>query len=181
MKNILIVVIGNTGNEPEALRQSLENFGYFVATKYIGRPNDFISVLNGNLFFEPDCIILSCHGEDGRIIMPVLGEDIYESDEPRGNLSASDIDKCLKLHGKLIINLGCTTGEKTLAKVFSKQNIYIAPDDYIEGNAALYFAISLFYEMSKDNVQLKEAYKVAKANDSETRLFQFFDRGLYEV
>ena len=38
VKNVLIIVIGNTGNESEVLRQSLERFGYFVAVKYIGRP-----------------------------------------------------------------------------------------------------------------------------------------------
>lgn len=174
MKNILILVIGSPGNEPEALRQSLEYFGYFVATKYIGRPNDLISVLNGEMIFDPDCIILSCHGENGEIIMPVLGDDVYEPDEPRGNMTASDIDKHLKLQGKLILNLGCTTGETALAKVFSKQNTYIASNDYTEGNAALYFAISLFYEMSKDAAQLDKSFKIAKATDSETKLFQIF-------
>ncbi len=174
MKNILIVVIGATGNEPEALRQSLEYFGYFVAIKYIGRPNDFLSILNGELPFEPDCIIISCHGENGAIIMPVLGDDIYQPNEPRGNISATDIDKHLKLQGKLILNLGCTTGEKALAKAFSKQNTYIAPTDYIEGNSALYFAISLFYEISKDVTQLKKSYKKVKSTDKETELFEIF-------
>lgn len=174
MKNVLIVVIGNTGSEAEAVRQSLESFGYFVAVKYIGRPNDFVSVLNGDLIFEPDAIILSCHGEEGEILMPLLGENVYEPNEPRGNMSASDIDKYLKLQDKLILNLGCTTGETAIAKAFSKQNTYIAPDDYIEGNAALYFAISLFYELSKEGARLEEAFKVAKANESETELFQIF-------
>lgn len=173
IKNILILVIGCTGNEPEALRQSLEYFGYFVAIKYIGRPNDLISVLNGEMIFDPDCIILSCHGEDGEIIMPVLGDDLYEADEPRGNFSASDIDKYLELKNKLILNLGCTTGEKALAKAFSKQNTYIASDDYTEGNATLYFAISLFYEMSK-GTELDKSYKTAKATDGETKLFHIF-------
>lgn len=176
MKNVLIIVIGNTGSEAEALRQSLEAFGYFVGIKYIGRPNDFLSVLKGNLIFDPDCLILSCHGDEGEIVMPALGESVYESDEPRGNLSASHIEKYLKLQGKLILNMGCTTGQAAIAKAFAKQNIYIAPNDYIEGSAALYFAISLFYEMSKDGAQLEESFKVARGKDSETELFQLFCR-----
>ena len=96
MKNVLIVVIGNTGSEAEALRQSLEAFGYFVAIKYIGRPNDFVSVLKGELVFEPDSIILSCHGDDGEILMPLLGENVYEPNEPRGNMSGTDIERYLK-------------------------------------------------------------------------------------
>ncbi len=174
MNNILIIVIGSTGNEPEALRQTLEYFGCFVAVKYIGRPNDLISVLQGDLIFDPDCIVISCHGENGEIIMPVLGDDVYEKDEPRGNFSASDISKHLKLKDKLILNLGCTTGAGALPEVFKKNNTYIAPKDYIEADSALYFAISLFYEMSKDGVKMKDAYKKAKATDDETKLFQFY-------
>lgn len=174
MKNILIVVIGNVDSEKEALRHSLELFEYFVAVKYIGRPKDLFSVLKGDLPFDPDCIILSCHGEDGEIIMPELGEDIYEPDEPRGNFSALDVDKHLNLRGKLILNLGCTTGKTTLANAFSKQNTYIAPVDYILGNAALFFAITFFYEMTKEGAQVESAYKVAKERDSETGLFQLY-------
>lgn len=174
MKNILILVIGGTGNEPEALRQALEYFGFFVAVKYIGRPKDFMAVLGGETVFDPDCIILSCHGEDGEIIMPVLGEAVYEADEPRGNVTASDIDKYLNLQGKLILNLGCTTGEKAMATAFAKQNTYVASNDYTEGNAALYFAVTLFYELSKDGVSVAEAFKKAKSTDSETQLFQIY-------
>ncbi|NLD88611.1 MAG: delta-aminolevulinic acid dehydratase [Clostridiales bacterium] len=174
MKNILIVVIGNTGNESESLRQSLEAFGYFVATSYVGRPNDFIAILNGQIPFDPDCIILSCHGDDGRIVMPPVGEDVYQPDEPRGNFTAMEVDHHLSVHDKLILNLGCTTGNSDLANAFSKQNTYIAPCDYVEGNAALYFAISLFYEISKADTSLQVAFEVAKAHDNETSLFHIF-------
>lgn len=173
MKNILILVIGSTGNEPEALRQSLEYFGYFVATKYIGRANDLIAVLNGDLPVNADCIIFSCHGENGEIVMPVLGDDVYATGEPWGNISASDINKYIKLRDKLILNLGCTTGKKELAKAFSIENTYIASDDYTEGNSALYFAISFFYELSK-GTDLDNAYTTAKSIDSETELFKIF-------
>lgn len=171
MKTVLIVVIGNTGSEHEALRQSLECFGYFVATKYIGRPMEFIDLLKGGLLFDPDCIILSCHGDEGNIVMPILDERIYEPDEPRGNLSASDIQKYLTWTGKMILNLGCTTGSDDLARVFSRNNLYIAPGDYVQGNAALYFALSLFYELSKTGTKLEKAYMAAKAIDRETECF----------
>lgn len=87
INSILIAAFGNTGNEPEAIRQALECFNYFVAIKYIGRPNDFIDILNDNLSFNFDCVILSCHGKDGSIIMPVLADEVYEKDEPKGDFS----------------------------------------------------------------------------------------------
>ena len=45
MKNILIINLLNTGNEAEALRQTLEYMNFFVGIKNIGRPKDFIDVL----------------------------------------------------------------------------------------------------------------------------------------
>ena len=171
MNTVLIAVIGNTGNEPEAVRQSLEAFGYTVLTKYIGRPNDFVDVLAGYLPLDPDYIILSCHGENGEIIMPELGESVYTKDEPRGNFTAEHIRDHLRLTGKVIVNLGCTTGESDLAGAFSASNTYISPADYIDGRAALFFTIRLFYEIAQNGRSVSDAYKIACATDSETSIF----------
>lgn len=174
MKNVLIAVIGNTGNEPEAIRQTLEYFDCLVMTIYIGRPNDFIDVLDEKFPFDADTVILSCHGEDGRILMPVLGGDFYLEDEPRGHFGVEEIAKWLTMRNKTIINLGCTTGNEKMAGIFSKQNIYIAPDDYVEARSALFFLIHLFYEIMQNGVTLREAYEKARNTDEETRLFRFF-------
>lgn len=171
MKNVLIVAIGDVGNEPEAIRQILERFNYFVGVKYVGRPRDFIKVLLNELPFEPDYIIISCHGDNGMIKMPILADEVYEAEELRGDFSADLVNKYLKLKGKIIINLGCTTGYKDMLKTFSKDNIYIAPCDYIDGNAAVFFVIHLFYEMCQNGRTLEEAYTLASGTDSETALF----------
>ena len=171
MKNILIVAIGDVGNEPEAIRQILERFNYFVGVKYVGRPDDFIEVLLNELPFDPDCIIISCHGDNGKIKMPVLADEVYEADEPRDDFSADLVNKYLKLKGKIIINLGCTTGYKEMLGTFSKDNTYIAPYDYIDGNAAVFFVIHLFYEMCQNGRTLEEAYTLASGTDNETALF----------
>jgi hypothetical protein len=39
---VIIADFGNTGNEPEALRQALEYYGYTVLKRNIGRPDDVI-------------------------------------------------------------------------------------------------------------------------------------------
>lgn len=171
MQNILIVNISGTGNEAEALRQTLENMNYFVGLKNIGRPRDFINVLAGKMPFDPDCIIISCHGHDGKIIMPILEDSLYETDEPRGDFSSEEINRFIDISGQVIINLGCTTGIKALADAFSANNIYIAPEGYIEGNAALFFTIRLFYEMASNKCDITQAYLAAKETDAETRLF----------
>lgn len=174
MQNILIVNISGTGNEAEALRQTLENMNYFVCLKNVGRPRDFTDVLAGKLPFDPDCIIISCHGHDGKIIMPELEDSLYEIDEPMGDFSSEEINRFIDISGKVIINLGCTTGSKALADAFSANNIYIAPRGYIEGNAALFFTISFFYQLTSRKCDITQAYLSAKETDDETRLFLLY-------
>lgn len=82
MKKVLIVSFNDAGNEAQALRQVLELYGFLVLIKYIGRPNDFIDVLEDKVELNADYIIVSRHGEDGKIIMPKLHESIYLQDEP---------------------------------------------------------------------------------------------------
>ena len=172
MKKILIVCIGNIGNETEAIRQTLEYFGALVLVKYVGRPQDFIDVLQGQLPFDADSILISCHGEAGRIIMPELGEEVYTSSEPRGSFGATELEKYCCLKDKLIVNTGCTTGEEALAEVFSHANTYIAPGDYVEGNSALMFVQRFYYEMVQNEKSVEEAFEIAKAMDTETDLFR---------
>lgn len=176
MMRVLIAVIGNTGNEPEALRQVLESFGCLVLTKYIGRPNNFISVLNGAIPFDPDFVILSCHGQDGEIIMPVLGDFVYTEDEPRGNFSPSEISQHLHLTEKVIISTGCTTGTSELAATFSKCNVYIAPDNYVEGNAVLLFVVDFFYQIVQKKCSIYDAWNHARALDAETSQIVFYSK-----
>lgn len=176
MLRVLIAVIGNTGNEPEAIRQVLESFGCLVLTKYIGRPNDFVSVLSGAIPFDPDIVVLSCHGEGGRIIMPDLDHSVYGEDEPRGSFSAKEIKRYLTLTSKTIINTGCTTGLPDLAAAFSRENSYIAPSDYIAGNAVLLFVVDLFYQMIQHKLSAKDAWNHARAFDEETARFAFYDK-----
>ena len=177
MQNVLIVNLEGTGNEAEALRQVLERMNFFVGVKNIGRPGDFMEVLAGEMPFDPDCIIISCHGDNGKIIMPALGESVYRKDEPRGDFSSKEIAQFLKISGKTIINLGCTTGRNDMASAFSANNTYVAPFDYIEGNAALFFTIKLFYELASKQCEIQAAYLSAKETDDETRLFHLYHNG----
>lgn len=178
IKNILIINLLDTGNEAEALRQTLEYMNYFVGIKNIGRPKDFMKILAGETPFDPDCIVISCHGDNGKIIMPALGESVYCGDEPRGNFSSEEITKFLNISRKMIVNLGCTTGRNDMAAAFSATNTYIAPCDYIEGNATLFFTIKLFYELASKQCAIKAAYLSARETDDETQLFCLYQNGI---
>lgn len=167
---VLILNFPDTGNEPEFLRQSLEHFGYTVIMKLIGRPSDFIEVLEDRFHIPYDYLIISCHGNDGRFVMPILGEDIYTAEEPRHDLSHKDIAKYLHISKKTIISMGCTTGYTEVCEVFGENNVYIAPADYIEGTSAAYFVVSMFYGLSRGK-ELTDAFAFAKGLDEETSLY----------
>jgi len=171
LKTVLIAALGNTGNEPEAMRQTLESFGYFVVTKYIDRPSDLMDTLGGRLPLDPDILVLSCHGKDGGILLPELDESVYRADEPRGPFSAREIDQYLRLSGKVILNLGCSTGCDCLSSVFGRSNTYIAPVDDVAGTSALMFALRFFYEMAQNGQTVSEACTLARSIDKETSLF----------
>lgn len=173
---VLIAVLPNAGSEPEALRQVLESFGCLVLTQYIGRPNDFIAVLGRTKHFDPDVVILSGHGENGAFIMPVLGSSVYTKDEPKGNFSPSEINQYLTLADKTIVSTCCTTGTADFAAVFSKKNVYIAPDDYIESNAVLLFMVDFFYQMIQNSLSIKDAWNHARSFDEETARFAFYEK-----
>jgi hypothetical protein len=175
---VALVVGENCDGEATAIRFALENFGARVITFFIGRPNDFVEILNGKLLYDDvSHIIFSFHGKKGKFLMPILGKDIYENDEPRGNFGANEIEKFANLNEKIILTTGCTLGTKTLAKAFlnSKCKVFIAAKDYIEGNSALFFIIRFYYEILTNNRKITEAFEISKATDSETKLFQFYE------
>ena len=79
-------------------------------------------MLEDKVELNADYIIISCHGEDGRIIMPKLHESIYLQDEPKHDFSSTEIEMYIKLSNKIIVNTGCSTGNKNMMDVFSKNN-----------------------------------------------------------
>lgn len=168
MGKVLIVSFSDAGNEAQALRQVLELYGFLVLIKYIGRPNDFIDVLEDKVELNADYIIISCHGEDGRIIMPKLHESIYLQDEPKYDFSSNEIEMYIKLSNKIIINTGCSTGNKNMMDVFSKNNnTYIAPTDYVDGNAVFIFAVNMFYSLAR-NIDVITSFNKARQLDNDT-------------
>ena len=171
-KSIAIIAFGDTGAEPEALRQAAECFGYFVVKFGIGRPQDFMDILAGRTEIPFDMIILSGHGCDGKIIMPQLCEDIYFPHEPRGDFGGFQISQHLALQNTCIVSLCCDTGSSNMARAFTRKgNTYIAPTDDVEGNSALAYALQLLYHAAQNGFDIQAAHAKAAAMDAEAALF----------
>ncbi|WP_286160830.1 delta-aminolevulinic acid dehydratase, partial [Virgibacillus sp. 7505] len=161
--------------ESSALRSVLEYFGARVDMHWIGRPNDLIKVLIGENRTSTDYLILSFHGEGGKLLLPELAEEVYEENEPRSSyFGYKEILKYARLDGIHVLATGCTLGDKELADAFHKSNCasYTAPVDYIDGNAALMFIISFMYEQMTNSKPIKEAFQIAQSIDKETNLYR---------
>ena len=174
MKRVL-VVSDEADAEASAVCPALSALGYLVTFAGIGRPSDMIAVLSGEVCPDADYTVICAHGDEGTFILPELAEEVYYPDEPH-KLSADSIGDFVKLTGKTVISTACTTGNEDLAKAFtSKGNSYIAPSDYVEGSAALYFVLSLFYHLAKPGTTVQDAFGKAAAADEETALFRLFE------
>lgn len=167
----------NSELESFALRAAFENFGAKVDMHWIGRPNDLIDVLSGRNRRETDYLLLSFHGDEGAFLMPELGEDVYEDGEPRGaTFGADEIKRYASLKGVHVISTGCTLGEKKLAEAFLEAGAlsYTAPDDYIDGDAAFIFVLTMLYELMNNTKTVRAAFDRASSIDEETKLFQLY-------
>lgn len=176
---VALVCGPNCDMEAQAIRSSLEVFGARVITYWVGRPNDFISVLTGeDLYANTDYMILSFHGTDGEFVMPELGEDIYEPGEPRGDFGPMEIRRFAQLDGKSVIANGCTLGLPETAEAFLDGGCasYIGPDDYPDGNIALMFVVRLFYEIIHNKKDIREAYRLAQSTDAEMGMYRLYER-----
>ena len=174
MKKVFILDDGSVGVENYAIRNVLESFGYLVTIYPIGRPQHYFDVLGEKEKLDYDYLIIGCHGDNGKIIVPVLGEDIYYPDECRVNLGFEELQEGVTIRNKTVICTGCTTGSGMLYKAFTDHNnTFIAPSDYIEGKSDLLFVVNMFYHLSND-VSLEEAYSLASKIDRETALYKIY-------
>ena len=172
--NILIAVSENGDLEASAVRAFLENLGCTVMMKYIGRPNDFIDVLEGSLPFQPDIVIFCGHGDNSRFLMPALAEFIYLPGEPK-EISAEDVSTHLRIQPQLFLSTACTTGIPEIGEIFRRHGIiYIAPDDYVPGSDMLFFVCSLFFWNITRGASFAEAAEVSKVT-SELDCISVFD------
>ena len=160
-----LIVVSYSSLEAMALRSVLECFNYRVEVHWVGSRQQFLEILGGNVpTFR--YVVLSCHGEDDSILVP------YERP-----VSAAELSNTVQLPGRIVVNLGCRTGTEALATAFlgGGCDAYIAPTDYVDGNAAMLFAIHLFYFLAKKHT-LTEAVEESRKHDAECALFKLYSK-----
>ena len=174
MKRVLILNGEGAALENIAIRSVLEYFGCIVTIYNIGRPQDYFDVFGREQDSDYDYLVIGCHGDDGKIIVPILGENVYYPNECRNNIGYEELRGLVKIKDKTVICTGCTTGAGELYKEFNRNNnTFVAPTDYIEGNGSLLFIVNLFYHLSKGS-NFKDSFARASSIDTETKLYKIY-------
>jgi hypothetical protein len=109
-------------------------------------------------------VLLSCHGEDGNFVIP------YQN-----SLTAVELAQIVHLPNHIVVSLGCSTGAEALAGAFLDGGCeaYVAPTGDVEANAAMLFAIHLYYFLEK-KWPLGQAVEESRKHDAQCSLFKMW-------
>jgi hypothetical protein len=156
-------LVAYTEGEALTLRSVLESFNYRVEIHRVGSRPQFLELLRGNIpTFRH--VLLSCHGDKGGFVIP------YQNP-----LLTEELSQTVRLPDHLVISLGCTTGTDALASAFlgGGCEAYVAPTGNVEANAAMLFAIHLFYFL-KQKWSLYDAVEESRKHDAQCALFKLW-------
>ena len=160
---ISIILVSYTQDEAMTLRGVLECFNYRVEIHRVGSRPQFLEILRGNIptFHH---VLLSCHGEDGNFVIP------YQN-----SLTAVELAQIVHLPNHIVVSLGCSTGTEALAGAFLDGGCeaYVAPTGDVEANAAMLFAIHLYYFLEK-KWPLDQAVEESRKHDAQCSLFKMW-------
>jgi hypothetical protein len=160
---ISIVLVSYTEGEAITLRGVLECFNYRVEIHRVGSRPQLLEILRGNIpTFRH--MLLSCHGDKDGLVIP------YQNP-----LSAEELAQTVRLPGRIVTSLGCMTGTEALANAFlgGGCEAFVAPTDDVEANAAMFFAIHLYYFLEK-KWPLHAAVEEARKHDAQCALFKLW-------
>jgi len=162
---ISIILVSYTEGEAMALRNVLECFNYRVEIHRVGSRPQFLEILGGNIPTFRN-VIISCHGDENGFVIP-----------SQRSLSATDLTQDVKLAGKRIVSLGCETGTEALASAFLSGGCeeYVAPTQGVKANAALLFAIHLFYFL-REGMGMGDAVEGSRKHDSQCSRFRLWSQ-----
>ncbi len=158
------------------LRDALEEFGIRVHYHPIGQSRHIVAALGSARQIAP-FVILGCHGDEGRILLPELGEPIASEQPFTGLLGPDEVRRHLRLNGSFVVSIGCETGSPELADAFLDAGAggYFAPQEAPDGHAAFLVAVLFFYELTAGKT-VAEAAGRARGYDGATSMWRLWSR-----
>ncbi|SBT90783.1 hypothetical protein GA0115233_102233 [Streptomyces sp. DI166] len=158
------------------LRDALEVFGVRVNYLPVGQPRHLVAALGSGRAVAP-YVILSCHGDEGRILMDELAAELARFQPFNGALGPDQVRAHLRLPDSTVIVNGCETGNRALADAFldAGADAYIAPEGAPFGYASVFAPMFLFYELTQQRC-LAEAVERLRVHDDELSMWQLYQR-----
>ncbi len=151
------------------LRSGLEEFGVRVNYLPIGQPRHVLAALGGERLVAP-YVIVSCHGDDGRILLPELAGPIAAEQPFTDRMGPKRVRRYLRLAGSTVVCTGCDTGKPALAQAFldAGAGAYFAPTDAPEGHDAFLAVLLLFHQLTAGRPLREAAHRVRTYDDGLT-------------
>ncbi|HSX15164.1 MAG TPA: hypothetical protein VLF40_00025 [Candidatus Saccharimonadales bacterium] len=167
----------------QAMRSGLERFCIKVNYFEVGLSEHIKKVLGSSTYAKAPYLIIAAHGAetDGDISLgDRLEGELAATQDFHGTMTPGDLEKCINVEGKVIINTACGSGASRLSDVFMQKGrakAYIADADAPFGYTSYLFPVLLFYFLTQyPNLSLKEAFDRTKAADSEEfKTWQLFE------
>ncbi|MET7688940.1 hypothetical protein ABZT06_13365 [Streptomyces sp. NPDC005483] len=164
------------GGFTRALRDGLEVFGVQVNYLRVGQPRHLVAALDGTRPIAP-YVILSCHGDEGRILMEDVADELARFQPFTGAVGPDRVREHFRLPGSVTLVTGCDTGEPALADAFldAGAGVYIAPRGAPFGYASVFAPLFLFYELTEHRTPIKAVERL-RAHDDELAMWQLYRR-----
>lgn len=159
--------------EGVVLRPVLESFGVRVNLFRVGQARHLVNALGGEA--TAPFLLLACHGDEGRIVIPELAEEIERFQPFHGGCGPDELRSFARLAGSVVIATGCDTGSLELAEAFfaAGASAYVAPAGAPFGYASVFAPIFLFYELAEQR-SLDQAVDRLRAHDAELAMWRLF-------
>lgn len=109
------------------MRDALEAFGLRVNRFRVSQARHLVRALSTEA--TADYVVLACHGDEGRILVPDLAPEIERFQPFHDGLGPEEIRRFVRLAGRVVIATGCDTGRDELAQAFFDAGTaaYVAP------------------------------------------------------
>lgn len=120
-------------------------------------------------------VVLCCHGDDDRILIPELAEEMERFQPFHGSVGPDEIRNITALTASVVVITGCGTGTDTLAAAFldSGASAYLAPVGAPFGYASIFAPLFVFYELTEGRT-LHQAVDRLSRHDPELAMWRLW-------
>ena len=121
-------------------------------------------------------VLLACHGDGGRVLLPELAEEIERFQPLHGSVGPDELRRVVRLSaGSIVISTGCDTGTEDLASAYFEggASAYVAPGGAPFGYASAFAPLFLFYELTEGR-PLEQAVSRLRDHDRELSMWRLF-------